>query len=186
MRTELVYLKQIFLKNGSPEKISNKCFKSLINNLHVAKETNLTVEEKFFVLVLPYLGSASLKSRIKLKKLLKTSLIVVKLQIVFRYKTRLGNNVRFKDGIPKDLTFVVVHKFQCGFCNEFYYGECVRYIDISPPTKKQAKPKNSSIADHLLIFNHSASYDDFITLTRDNKRFLLESKESMLIMRDET
>ena len=40
---------------------------------------------------------------------------------MFRYKTRLGNNFRFKDGIPKDLTFVVVHKFQFGFCNEFYY-----------------------------------------------------------------
>ena len=77
LHTELVYLKQIFLKNGSPEKIANKCFKSFINNIHVVKEINLTVEKKSFVLVLPYLGSASLKSRTKLKKSLKTSLIVV-------------------------------------------------------------------------------------------------------------
>ena len=47
------------------------------------------------------------------------------------------------------------------------------------------KPKNSSVADHLLLCNHSASYDNFGVLTRENKMFLLELKESLLIMRDE-
>ena len=49
------------------------------------------------------------------------------------------------------------------------YGECVRlsnlrigeHIGISPPTKKQVKPKNSSVADQLLFCKHSASYDGF-------------------------
>ena len=36
------------------------------------------------------------------------------MQIVFNNKNRLGNNFRFKDRIPKDLTFGVVYKFQCG------------------------------------------------------------------------
>ena len=48
----------------------------------------------------------------------------------------------------------------------------------------QVKPKNSSVADHLLLCNHSESYDDFSILTRENKNFLLELKENMLIMRD--
>ena len=43
------------------------------------------------------------------------------------------------------------------------------------------KPKKSSVADHLLLCNHSASYDDFSILTRDNSKFLLELKESLLI-----
>ena len=38
---------------------------------------------------------------------------------------RLGKNVHFKD-----LTFGAVYKFQCGFCNEFCYGECVRDLNI--------------------------------------------------------
>ena len=46
------------------------------------------------------------------------------------------------------------------------------------------KPKNSSVADHLLLCNHSASYDDFSILTHENKRFLLQLKESLLTMRD--
>ena len=58
------------------------------------------------------------------------------------------------------------------------------HIGISPITKKQVKPKNISVADHLLFCNHSASYDDFNILVRQNKTFLLELKERLLIMID--
>ena len=113
------------------------------------------------------------------------------MQIVFKNKTRLGNNFHFKDQIPKDLASGVAYKFHCGLCNEPYYGKCMRHLNvriaehigISPLTSKQVKPKNSSVADHLLLCNLSASYDDFNILTRENK-FLLELKESLLIMRD--
>ena len=42
-----------------------------MDNIHVVKETTLTVEKKPLVLVLPYLGSISLQTRTKLKKSLK-------------------------------------------------------------------------------------------------------------------
>ena len=58
------------------------------------------------------------------------------------------------------------------------------HIGISQLTRKQVKPKNSSVGGHLLLCNHSASYDDFSILTRENKTFLLDLKESLLIMRD--
>ena len=111
---------------------------------------------------------------------------------MFKNKTRLGNNFHFKDQILKDLTFGVIYKFQCGLCNESYYGECMRHLNvrigehigISPLTRKQVKPKNSSVADHLLPCNHSESYDGFSIQTRENKKFLLELKENLLIMRD--
>ena len=91
------------------------------------------------------------------------------MQVVFKNKTRLGNNFHFKDQIPNDLTCGVVYKFQCGLCNESCYGECVKHLDvrigehivISPLTKKQVKPKSSSVGDHLLFCDHSASSDDF-------------------------
>ena len=161
-----------------------------MDNIHVVKETTLTIEKKPLVLVLPYLGSLSLKTGTKLKKSLKNILNFCKLQIVFKNKTTLGNNFHFKDQIPKDLFSCVVYKFQCGLCNEFYYGECMRHLNfrigehigLSPPTRKQVK--SSSVADHLLLCNNSASYGDFSILTRENKKFLLELKESLLIMRD--
>ena len=57
---------------------------------------------------------------------------------------RLGNNFHFKDQIPEGLTNGIVYKFPCRLCNESYYGECARYLNvrvgehigISPLTKK--------------------------------------------------
>ena len=67
------------------------------------------------------------------------------IQVVFKSTSRLGNSFHFKDQIPKDLTFGVAYKFQCGLCSDPYYGECVRnfneklvkHIGILPLTKKQ-------------------------------------------------
>ena len=39
-------------------------------------------------------------------------------------------NCHSKDQIPKDLTSGAVYKFQCGLCNESYYSECVRHLDV--------------------------------------------------------
>ena len=171
--------KRNFLKTWLPEDFINKCFKTFMDNIHVVKGTTLAVEKKPLALVLPCFGSIPLQTRTKLKKSLKNILNCCKLQIVLKNKTRLGNNFHFKDQIPKDLTSGIVYKFQCGFCNESYYGECVRHFNvrigehicISPLTKKPVKPKNSSVADHLLFCNHSASYDDVSILTHDNKFF---------------
>ena len=76
--------------------------------------------------------------------LLETFIDCCKLQIMFENKTRLGNNFHFKDQISEDLTSGAVCKYQCRFCSQSYFGECVRhlnvriaeYIGISPLTKK--------------------------------------------------
>ena len=130
--------------------------------------------------------------RTKLRKSLKGILNCCKLKIVFKSQNKLANAFRFKDRIPKDLTSGVVYKFQCGLCNESYYGECVRHLNvrigedigISPLTKKKVKPKGSAVSDHLLPCNHSPSFESFSVLTKQNRQFALELKESLLIMRD--
>ena len=101
-----------------------------MDNIPMVKETTLTVEKKLLVLVLPYLSSISLQNRTKLKNSLKNILYCCKLQIVFKNKTRFGNNFHFKDRVPNVLTFGVVYKFQCGLCNESYYGEFVRHLNV--------------------------------------------------------
>ena len=85
------------------------------------------------------------------------------MQIVFKNKTTLGNNVHFKDRIPKNLTFGVVYKFQCENSSESSNGEWVRKLNVrtgehigttyfgEPLVKKQVKPKNSFTANHLLF-----------------------------------
>ena len=150
-----------------------------MDKIHVVKETTPTVEKMPLVPVLPYLGSISLKTRTKLKKSFKNILNCSKLQILLKNKIRLCNNFHFNDQISQDLTTGIVHKFKCGLCNDSYYGQCVRHLNfrigerigISPLTKKQVKPKNSSVANNLLFCNHSAFYDDFSILTHENKMF---------------
>ena len=46
-----------------------------MDNIHVIKETTLTIKRKPLVLVLTYLGSISLQTRIRLKK--SMSIIIV-------------------------------------------------------------------------------------------------------------
>ena len=89
-----------------------------------------------------------------------------------------------KNGYPEDF----INKFFKKFMNNTRVAKencrIGEHIGISPPTRKQIKPKNSFVADHLLLCNHAVSYDDFSIQTRENKKFLPELKESLLIMRD--
>ena len=87
----------------------------------------------------------------------------------------------------------VIYKFLYGLCNESYYGECIRHLDIrsrehigvSPLTGKNVKSSNNSaICDHLLHSNFLTSFDNFSVLAHQHKKYLLEIKESLLIMRD--
>ena len=128
----------------------------------------ITVPKKTLFLVVPYLGPLSLQTRIKLRKSLKEILNCCKLQIVFESQNKLANAFRFKDRIPKELTSGVIYKFQCGLWNKSYYGECVRHLDvgISLLTTKNVKPKGSAVSNHLLLCNHSPSFENFRVLTK--------------------
>ena len=57
-----------------------------MDNIHVVNETTLKVEKKPLVLVLLYLGSISLQTKTKLKKSLKTFLIVVSCKLCLRIR----------------------------------------------------------------------------------------------------
>ena len=87
----------------------------------------------------------------------------------------------------------MVYKFQCGLCNESCYGECVRHlalrsgehIGISLLINKMVQPrKDSAVYYRLLNCNYSPSFEDFSGLRHENKKYLLELKESLLVMRD--
>ena len=93
--------------------------------------------------------------------------------------------------MSKEITSGVIYKFQCELCNNSYYGECVRclnvrieeHIGISPLTKNKFNPKGTSVSDYLLHCNHSLSFESFSVLTNENIKLILELKESLLIIR---
>ena len=134
--------------------------------------------------------SFSLQIRTKLQPAIKGVSNCCKLEIGFKCQSKLSNSFQFKDPISKDLTSGVDCKFQCGLCDESYYGESIRHLDIrsgehigvSLLTGKKVKPiNNSAVRDHLLHCNYLPSFDNFSILTHENKKFLLEIKESLLL-----
>ena len=178
----------------------------------------ITVPQKTLFLVLSCLGPLSLQTRAKLRKSLKYLFNCCKLQIVFKSQNnqltlfvlkiafqkilhlvsfiksqnKSTNTFRFTDCIPKEFTSGVVYKFQCGRCNESYYGECIKHLSVrigghirtSRLTKKKVKPKDNTVQDHLLLCNNSPFFENFSVSTKENRKFVVELKESFLIMRD--
>ena len=51
-------------------------------------------------------------------------------------------------------------------------------------TKKKVKAKGSAVTDHLLLCSHSPYFENFNVLTKENRKFVLELKESLPTMTD--
>ena len=135
--------------------------------------------------------SFSLQTRTKLQQSIKGVSNCCKLEIGFKCQTKLSNSFQFKDPISKDLISEVDCKFQCGLCDVSYYGQTIRHLDIrsgehigvSLLTGKKVKLiNNSAVRDHLLHCNYLPSFDNFSILVHENKKFLLEIKESLLLL----
>ena len=73
---EIIFLKDIFLKNGYPTSFIDKCFKTFLDQLFIKKPQVLTVEKKTLTLVLPFLGNLSLQTKTILQNVLKRVLKV--------------------------------------------------------------------------------------------------------------
>ena len=160
---ELVFLKDIFLKNGYPTSFIDKCFNTFLDQLCLKRRQVLTAQKKTLKLVFPFFGELSFQTRTTLQNVLKRTLGCCKIQIVFKNQRNLSNIFHFKYRLSCYLVSCDVYKFQCGRYNASYYGETDRYlrvrsgehICISPLTFKKVKSSaKSSIRDHLLFCNH--------------------------------
>ena len=83
-----------------------------------------------------------------------------------------------------------MYKFTCSCCNATYYGELERHffvrasehLSMTPLTGKRVKnPKKSAIFDHILLKGHDDSFEDFAILLKENNKFKLHLKYSLLI-----
>ena len=56
---------------------------------------------------------------------------------------------------------------------------------VSPRTGKQVKGTlSTSVRDHMLNCEHTVTWEDFSIIGRESNHYLLETKESLLIKRD--
>ena len=52
---------------------------------------------------------------------------------------------------------------------------------MSPLTKEKVKSKDHAVSDHLLLCNHSPSFENFSVLTKEKIKFVLELKKNLVI-----
>ena len=131
LHQQLILLREICQKNGYPENFIDRCFKLFLNGIRILREKVPIIAKKPLRLVLLYLGTISLQTRTKLQKSIKGVLNCCKLQVIFKSQKNLCTKFHFEDNVPQILTSGAVYKFQCGLCNETYYGQCVRHFAVS-------------------------------------------------------
>ena len=91
-RQQLILLREIFQKNGYPENFIDRCFKVLLNSIHILKEKVPTIEKD---------TSANKSFLIQELYNCKLGLNCSKLQVILKLQNTLCNNFRFKDLVPQ-------------------------------------------------------------------------------------
>ena len=190
---EVETLKKTLHKNAYTTKFVDKCISKFINNIFVQKPVVTTVPKLELRITLPFLGNISSITKKRLNRSIGKSLKFCELKIIFQTGNRLMNYFRFKDCVPETLQSNFVYKFKCGSCTASYYGKTHRHMKVwisehqgvSPRTGKRVKGTlSTSVREHMLNCDHIVAWKDFSIIGRESKHYLLETKESLFIKRD--
>ena len=179
-------------KNGYPEYFVDKCIKVFFLKLDTPKKEIQTVERKPLWITLPFLGKDSLITKKKLSRLVKKTLPMCKLRVMFRSTKRLSNFFTFKDKIPAKLRSHNVYHFSCTGCESCYIGIAerhtyVRWCDHLGKSWRTGKPiigVPTEIKSHIGICGTPCDINNFNILTGDRNTMKLKIKESLLIKKD--
>ena len=116
-----------------------------------------------------------------------------KLRVIFQTNNRLRNYFCFKDSVHETLRSNLVYKFSCRSCTASYYGKTCRHMKVrvsehqgvSPRTGKRVKGTlSTSVRNHMLDCDHVVAWEDFSIIGRESNHYLLKTKESLCIKRE--
>ena len=127
LHEEIVKLKSVLRQNGYPTRLMDKIISKFLDKSFTKRVTITTVPKKTLPLVLPYLGTQSLRLKKKLDKLLKEELPSGKLEMVFRTTQRMSSCFRFIDAIPCSLLSGVIYDYKSPRCKSRYIGSTYKY-----------------------------------------------------------
>ena len=181
-------------RNAYPTRFIDKCIAKFVNNIFGKKPPVFTTVPKLKLrIVLPYLGNISSITKKRLNRCISKRLKFCKLEIIFQTCRRLQNYFRFKDRVLETLQSNFVNKFKCRSCTTSYYGKTYGYIKarvselqgVSSRTGKRVKVTlSTSMRDLMLNCDHTVAWEDLPIIGRESNHYLLETKESLFIKRD--
>ena len=194
---EIKKLKCIWLKNGFPLKVIDKCIFTFFNKLFGPRDSVIKhdISGITFTISLPFLGCESLKIKKQLQTIVKTCCKNIKLRVIFNSKTRLSNLFNFKDKITDDLKSLVLYKYTCRICKNTYLGKCKRHfkvrrnehLNVSYKTEKPFSYNQktaSAVSEHIHTQNHIAFLSDFKIIGAAKDDYCLKICESLLIHKE--
>ena len=127
MHKEIVKLKSVLRQNGYPARFLDEIISKFLEKSFKKRVTITIVPEKTLRLVLPYLGTQSLRLNKRLNKLFKEQLPSGKLKMVFRTTQRMSSCFRFIEAIPCSLLSGIIYEYKCPRCNSRYIVSTYRY-----------------------------------------------------------
>ena len=190
LHEEIVMLKSVLRQNGYPTRFLDKIISKFLDKSFEKRVTITTVPKKILRLVLPSLGTQSLRLKKRLNKLFKEQLPSGKLEMVFRTTQRMPSCFRFKDAIPRSLLSGIIYEYKCPRCISRYIGSTYRYwekrleehLHISSITGKPLKGLQSFAplyhAKGKCCVNSS---DDFCIIGKEKDQHLIRFNESIFI-----
>ena len=193
LHKEIENLKKIFSKNGYPSKLVDRCIFNFFNKQYEEKIAVDTVPKKEVVMILPFLGTTSWKTKNDLMRTFRKIIPFCNVKIVYKTTRRLSSCFTFKDKFPKSLMSGVIYRYTCAECNLSYVGCTKRFwekrleehICVSALTGKPLKPQQIfTPMQHVRSSCCSArkiSRDDFSIIGHEKDPYLVKLKESIII-----
>ena len=144
-------------------------------------------------MVMPFLGTTSLRTKNRLIFKFRDLVPFSKLRIIFKSSRRLSSCFSFKDKIPKSLMSGVIYKFTCAGCNFSYIGSTKRFWETRLEEHLHISALSGKPLKGQLVFTPmkhvksgccpvgSYSRDNFCIIGREKNPYLLLVKESILI-----
>ena len=146
MSREIDFLKDIFRKNGYPEKLISTCVRKFLNRkCSDTSDKQIKDDGVETIFSIPYIGLPSIIFGRKLKALFKTN-YGISIRVV--YSTfKVSNYFSLKCKTPMHLLANVVYQYNC-LCDtsSTYIGKTKRHLAIRVKEHKQGQ---SAIHDHL-------------------------------------
>ena len=144
---EIDILRSVFMKNGYPRAVLDKCVNRFLNSKFTPQESSTKDECVTILISLPYIGRPSVLLARKLQMLFKKHYHVT-LQVAFN-TTKIRNFFSLKCSTPKALKSNVVYKYTCSRdVNTSYIGKTKRHLVTRVTEHKGDK---SAIGQHLKL-----------------------------------
>ena len=191
---EVVFLKEIFMRNSYPCHFFDKCVKTFLDKIFVTKKVYVTVPRKKLSICLPFIGKQSLELKSKLSRFASKYFPTCRIEVIFKCNNRLKNLLVFKDRIPLNVRSHLLYRYTCSGCNATYIGKTRRHylvrvfehLGISMRTHKKfaynpTYKNNSAILNHINCNKCVGKEENFKILGSATNDYHLCIKESLLI-----